>query len=712
MTHSRISRPVLAALALAVALGATLVGGATAGAAPKGQFGPLERGGFGVAGTDYVPGEVVVAFRKGVAGGEQARTLHARGARAVRSIGLERTQLVRLAKGASVQAAVAAFRKDPDVLYAEPNYLYKALAVPNDTQYSTLWGLNQGTDVDIDAPEAWDVTTGKKSIVVAVIDTGVAYDHLDLAANLWQNPKEVVNGKDDDKNGKVDDNLGWDFVDKDRKPLDFNEHGTHVAGTIGARGNNALGITGVNWAVSIMSLRAGDAYGSFSSADSAAAFTYACKEGARVVNGSFGGPGSSTAMSSAINSAACSKTLFVFAAGNGGADGVGDNNDLNVAGVSPNYPCSYPSARIICVAATTKTDARATFSNFGAASVDIGAPGTEILSSVPLVSPATGGFFPDTFEYILATFDSRWGGRQNFGAGAVPWGQAAIGSGSASSLGDSPLGNYANNTITSIRNITPLNFAGRDGCRLDYDLRLAVESGFDFFFVAAGTSQNLTSMTGVDGYSGSTVGSFVPVTSDLSVLDRKTAGYVRFIVDADEAIVGEGANVDNIAARCLAANGEAYDTFQGTSMASPHVAGVAALVLSKNHQLTTAQLRNAILNGGDAISSMLGVTTTGRRLNALGSLNLVGPPDLIKPNTAITKAPPARTSSRTAKFNFTSTEAGSKFQCKLDGGAFKACSSGKTYTGLGKGSHTFRVRAIDKVGNVDGSPAAKTWRIV
>ena len=198
--------------------------------------------------------------------------------------------LVKLPEGASVTAAAQAFEDDPTVEFAEPNNISHLTAtLPNDPRFGDLWGLNQAADHDIDAPEAWDLNTGSGSVIVAVIDSGVSYTHPDLAPNIWIND-DPAGGGDNDGNGKVDDTRGWDFVQEDNTPLDFNGHGTHVAGTIGAQGNNSAGITGVNWDVSIMPLRAADAFGGLTDADIAQAITYACANGADVVNGSFGGP--------------------------------------------------------------------------------------------------------------------------------------------------------------------------------------------------------------------------------------------------------------------------------------------------------------------------------------------------------------------------------------------------------------------------------------
>ncbi|MDQ4082603.1 MAG: S8 family serine peptidase, partial [Actinomycetota bacterium] len=299
--------------------------------------------------ASFVPGELIVRFAPDATAAEQADTLRDRGAEVERALPFQRLKLVRLSRGASVHDTAAALERDPDVAYAEPNYVRKlARRIPNDPSFVDLWGLDNTGDADIDAPEAWDFTTGSESIVVAVVDTGIAHTHSDLTGNIWTSPREVANGRDDDANGFVDDVRGWDFVAKDNAPLDDNGHGTHVAGIIGARGDNATGVVGVTWHVKLMPLRAANSAGTLSDADIAAAFRYAGRMGARIVNGSFGSPGFSRTLLEAIE--AHPNTLFVFAAGNGGSDGRGDNNDS-----SPEFPCSYALPNIVCVAASTSS---------------------------------------------------------------------------------------------------------------------------------------------------------------------------------------------------------------------------------------------------------------------------------------------------------------------------------------------------------------------
>lgn len=282
----------------------------------------------------------------------------------------------------SSQHFVAAFEPDLPISLAAVS----ADATPNDPRFGDLYGLHNigqsgGTaDADIDAPEAWQVSTGSRDIIVGVVDTGIDYTHPDLAANIWVNPGEIAgNGIDDDGNGFVDDVHGYDFVNGDGDPFDDNGHGTHCAGTIGGVGNNGLGVAGVNWEVSLMGLKFLDAAGSGSTSDAIQAINYATMmrtqygQNVRVTSNSWGGSGSSSAMQAAIEASAAADILFVAAAGNDGSD-----NDAN-----PQYPASYISEAVVSVAATDRNDTLAGFSNYGVVSVDLAAPGAGIVSTIP-----------------------------------------------------------------------------------------------------------------------------------------------------------------------------------------------------------------------------------------------------------------------------------------------------------------------------------------
>jgi len=324
---------------------------------------------------------VLVKFKPGVSQARMDRAFRAAGSRQHRGFsshlvrGLTRAQIRR---GYSLSTTLRRLRNNRDVEYAEPNYLLRAYALPNDPRFGAQWALhNTGqtggvADADIDAPEAWDLRAGG-DVIVAVVDSGVDYRHADLSANIWTNDAEVPgNGRDDDGNGYIDDVRGWDFANGDNDPMDDNDHGSHIAGTIAASGNNGAGVSGVNWSARIMALKFMDNTGAGSTADAIAAIDYAVANGARVINASWGGGRYSAAMFNALSAANDAGVLFVAAAGNDGSD-----NDR-----SPSYPADYDLPNVISVGATDDADTLAGFSNFGAASVDLGAPGVNILSTV------------------------------------------------------------------------------------------------------------------------------------------------------------------------------------------------------------------------------------------------------------------------------------------------------------------------------------------
>ncbi|MEQ8384127.1 MAG: S8 family serine peptidase [Coleofasciculus sp. A1-SPW-01] len=409
-----------------------------------------------VEGTDYLSDQVVVKFKSGIES-SQIQTLQGNmQASILESTNMLGTQLWQL-DGLSVAQAISTYSNHPLIEYIEPNYTISLnTTIPNDSEFNQLWGLNNtgqtgGTsDADIDALEAWDRATGN-NVVVGIIDTGVDYTHPERINNMWTNPGEIFgDGIDNDGNGYIDDYYGWDFANNDSDPWDDEGHGTHVAGTIAAEGNNNSGVIGVAPDAQIMALKFLNSSGSGTTFNAIQAIEYATMMGANLTNNSWGGGGYSQGLYDAIAAAGQAGQLFIAAAGNGGFDGIGDNNDI-----TPHYPSNYDLDNIISVAATDHNDNLASFSNYGVTSVDLGAPGVNIYSTIP---------------------------------------------------------------------------------------------------------------------------------------------------------------------------GEGYASYNGTSMATPHVSGVAALIWSQNPQLTASEVKNQILSTVDPISSLQGNTVTGGRLNANNALNPTTPP--------------------------------------------------------------------------------------
>ena len=286
-----------------------------------------------------------------------------------------------------IEETLKALKENPNVAYAEPDYMVSTdVTIPNDASFSQLWGMNNtgqtgGTaDADIDAAEAWDLTTGSSNVLVAVIDSGVDYTHPDLAANMWVNPGEIAaNGLDDDSNGYIDDVYGINSITGSGNPMDDNNHGTHCSGTIAGVGNNSIGVAGVCWTARIMALKFLNAGGTGDISDAIECVEYAISKGAHILSNSWGGGGYSQAMKDAIDDAATAGMLFCAAAG----------NNIRNDDIVPFYPSSYSCPNIIAVAATDHNDALSiwtpgvTGSHWGPFSVDVAAPGSAIYSTIP-----------------------------------------------------------------------------------------------------------------------------------------------------------------------------------------------------------------------------------------------------------------------------------------------------------------------------------------
>ena len=550
----------------------------------------------------YKPGEVLVRFKKD-ATEKQISDLHkSMGSIVKKSIRRIRLHRIKLKKGFSEQDAIKAYMESGIVELAERHALrYANATVPNDDFFGDQWGLHNtgqnitgiaGTaDADIDAPEAWDITTGNPDIIIAVIDTGVDYSHPDLANNIWVNPSEIPgDGLDNDGNGYIDDVYGWDFAgndetdpdDADSDPMDVDGHGTHVAGIIAAEGNNGIGIAGVCWNAKIMVLKVqADKSDSMLDWDIIEAMHYAIAKGARIVNCSFGGGGRADNEDEALTLLQNAGIIAVCAAGNAGTD----NDKI------PEYPASYNQENIIAVAASDQNDYLASFSsssgsNYGENSVDVMAPGYEIKSTIPAASYTEASAIVNDTEYTA-------------------YGMAFAGTTEAEGI----IGNLYN-CLDGDSGDFPAgvsdNIALIERGSIDFSEKVsnAQTAGAAAVIIYNNVSDDPDDpSSSFDNWTLSTSGDWPPVVCislehglALGEMDKPQATVINQLVDTS------------------------FGYMSGTSMAAPHVSGVAGLILSKNPHLGYSAVRSAILNTVDKISSVSDKLVLGGRVNAYAAV--------------------------------------------------------------------------------------------
>ncbi|HKZ13399.1 MAG TPA: S8 family serine peptidase [Solirubrobacterales bacterium] len=642
---SGLSRPVLAIAALVAAMLTLGAGGALAAgtAAPQTDEGA---GQTGAPGSPVSTG-VIVQWRDGTDHGERVAARADAGVTYSAELGDPTFQLVETQAGESAAAAARALEADPAVAVAEPDVLRHVYALPNDPLFAQEWGLdNTGQTVaglvgksgnDINVLPAWERTVGTPNIVVADIDTGYRADSPDLGPVEWTNPGEIGgNGIDDDGNGYVDDVHGWDFVGEDASsptedanPEDTNltsgGHGVHTAGTIGAAGNNGTGITGVAQNVRIMPLRVctnepvvnAESEARCPSSAIIAAINYAGNNGARVANMSLGGTLKSQAEINAL--AEHPGTLYVIAAGNEAT-----NNDTEL----PHYPCDYRPAtesspvvpgaieNTICVAALDPGETLASYSDYGATSVDLGAPGTAVLSTFPGIET----LFSDNFE--TNDFASKW---TPYGSG---FGRAGIGDGPLTSFGitDTPGATAEANHIYGVKLTNPIAVpAGTGACRIE-----------GMRFRRGGGPEGAPYGVIVEGsfkppyFGGETGGSaMVPFHTILiaGLGGHMVAPFFEYHASGAPA-AGDGSWLDDVTLRCNSPLSvpPAYAFLQGTSMATPHVSGAAALLFSLKPNASVTEVRNALLGSTTPVAGLAGKTVTGGRLNVSAAMNQLVPP--------------------------------------------------------------------------------------
>jgi len=585
---------------------------------------------------EYVPYEILVKFKASISEADRVALRYELGAKLVKTIKSIRVEQWELPKTITTEEAIEVLRQNPLIEYVEPNYLYKPHSVPNDAYFNQLWALhNTGQNVngftgtlgaDISAVEAWDITTGSHSVIIAVIDSGVAFDHPDLQNNIWTNEDEIPdNFIDDDGNGYIDDVHGYDFVNLDGNPSDYsslvncNGHGTHVAGTIASEGNNSIGTTGVMWSAQIMPIQIFDLFQPESTSyydfinnliiddfKIISAIEYAVDNGAKIINCSFGGSLYSQSQYDILSYAKDKGVLVVCSAGNDGS-----NNDFLSL-----YPASHDLPNIISVAATDEDDKLASYSNYGSTSVDVAAPGgnsygsySNIYSTTP---PERERLFYDNFETNVA----QWWTDGIFQEWEVNYSSIF-----ASKVAQDSLLNYYNNENSYIRTLNPVHAENCRGMHLQYTYAYALENGFDFVYIQA-------SFDGINWFDTLTYTGFNPTPtthrewlSDVELTDF----YFGFNLRSDDQVNSGGFSVDDILITGVPwiFDGSEYDYMSGTSMAAPVVSGIAGLLLSYNPNLSHLELKNAIVSSVDKLDSLKYKVASGGRVNALKALQSV-----------------------------------------------------------------------------------------
>ncbi len=665
----------------------------------------------GNSGLVYKKGEILVKFKPSVNDMQKHAAHRMLGAQVIKKVKLEGVERIKLPDSVSVEEAVRLYKENADVEYAEPNYLVRAAAIPDDTRFNTQWYLHNtgqmvnsiiGTaDADIDGPEAWEITKGNLSVIVAVIDSGVDKNHPDLTDNLL---------------------TGYDFVDNDNNPADLNGHGTHVAGIIGAVSNNARGITGITWNSRIMPLRALDQNGEGAIDDVVDAIAFAAENNAKIINMSFASPSYAQTLYNSIK--AYPDILFVAAAGNEGAQKTGDNND-----VIPIYPASFDLPNIISVTATDQNDNLSHFSNSGLKSVDIAAPGENILSTIP--SFITGITYSGLYKVIYLAFgfegingaSTRKEVMQRVGSfagisggdsiliidddGGSPYETYYTDSLQAlgysfdyyqiTSNGDGPAadrlkqyslviwftGDEYKNTLTLTDQDNLRSYLNAGGTLFITGQEIGFDVGQSDFYqtylhaLYVSDSANGKFLTGSNIFGGLSV--------DLSLMSGDGAGNQVFV----DAVFPLG----SAAAFSIQYN-DAYELLDGTSMSTAVVSGVAALVASYYGNFNAEQLKSVILQSVDIRQSLKGKILTGGRLNAYRALT-----SLLPPSECIAIAQAGGKVLLTWADNSTAEE-GFTIERKRSGDQFReiaSVSSGNTaYTdsGLEAGIFTYRVRGF------------------
>lgn len=575
-----------------------------------------------------------------------------------------KAEVVKIPEGKNVENLVKELKKDPSVEFVQPNYKYYPASIPNDPYFNYLWGLNNTgiygyEDVDIDYPEALDsfqTSSNPNTTTVAVIDTGIDINHPDLANNIWKNPNEIPNNNiDDDKNGYIDDINGWDFYHFDNTVfdvLDFDDHGTHVAGTLAAEINNGIGVSGVAPNVKIMPLKFLGPEGGLTS-DAILAVEYATKMGVKISNNSWGGGEFDLALEDAIKS---SNMLFVAAAGNEGAN-------IDQAHV---YPASFESPNVLSVSSINSFGELAYLSNYGANTVDLAAPGEEIYSTVPkrpelgaaaeIYNPIWNSkaiFNGFGYENIIGTDRQTAFDKAAQYLGATPNSRILLVQDDQSDTGKT---NYLSVYTSLLANAglpydTWTVLTGEDGPNYttlsSYDIVIwfsgVAYGGLYIPTLTTNDTNNLSYFLNTTGKSLLLSGQdilfnnessyFVKYTLGLDVFAEGTAyetakGVASTIYDGAEynldsvpyadyiAVNNAGLAKINLVYPGQSNYDNAYASYSGTSMAAPHVTGAAAMLLGANPSLDALHLKNTLKASGDSRANLGSFVSGGKTLNA------------------------------------------------------------------------------------------------
>ncbi len=570
--------------------------------------------------SEYMPGEILVKFKPKASIAAVNHFISTQGHSALTTHKTNSFTHVKFNMLIDVQATLNDYRNNPDVEKAQPNFIYHTSTLPNDPLFSQMWSAkNTGQTIaktstgknaplasnnppgnfsgnDMDLENAWSINTDCRSVVVAIVDSGVNYNHQDLLGNMW-------NG------GSNYPKHGYDFVDNDNDPIDPFGHGTHVAGIIGAIGNNSVGTAGVCWKANMMAVRVMDSTGSGTTADITKGVEFAVLHGAKIINMSIGGGSLDPLFSDSISVAQNLGVLVLAAAGNESTD-----NES-----SPSYPCNFTQSNLLCIGALDQDYSMASYSNYGQTSVDLGAPGTNIVSTWPGTEATTTETLTSGWSFTSVT-TSSWAYKPSFSINSSIFDTLAI-----PANYDRSANRYAANTNESAWKV--FNWGSVASAKINFYILLDTNDSSDIFeiFIKPNSGGD-PSATGTSLLSEPGPSSFANwINLDLTNYVSSSTSF-GFKLTSNNLGNGFGANISQFSIDTLTYNTNTYNLDTGTSMATPNAAGVAALIWSYNPDYTYGDVINSLKGGGVTTQSLVGTTVTGKAVNAFNSLNFINTP--------------------------------------------------------------------------------------